>query len=183
MPEGRLERVLSRWRVRAAPVALVLVLAFARPTPRSLLVCCAFGAAGLAVRAWASGHLKKDKELAVSGPYRYTRNPLYLGNLLLGLGLALGARTWASLAVFAAYFLVFYSAAVLRERRRMKDLFPGGYAAYRSRVPLFFPSLRRAGPSSVRFDGRLYLKNKEYRALAGFAAVGALLLARMLLRG
>ncbi|MBN2207265.1 MAG: hypothetical protein JW742_07660 [Candidatus Aminicenantes bacterium] len=184
MPETRLERALSRWRVRSGPAALILILVFARPRPASLLLCCALGLAGLVVRAWASGHLHKDKKLAVSGPYRFTRNPLYLGNLLLGLGLVLGARTWPALAVFAVYFLIFYTAAVLRERRRMKELFPDDYADYRRSVPLFFPSLRRAAAASpVRFSGRLYLKNKEYRALAGFAAVGLLLLARMLLLG
>jgi protein-S-isoprenylcysteine O-methyltransferase Ste14 len=178
--EGKVERFLYRWRVRSGLVALVLTLVFAHPTARSLLLFGAFALAGLGIRAWASGHLKKDKELAVSGPYRFTRNPLYLGNLLLGAGLAAGAWSWPALVVFAVYFLLFYSATIARERRRMKELFPDGYADYKRSVPLLFPSLRRAGPSPVRFSGRLYVMNREYRALAGTVAVGLLLLAKML---
>jgi protein-S-isoprenylcysteine O-methyltransferase Ste14 len=181
MAERRVERFIYRWRVRAGLAALILTLAFARPAPRSLLLFCAFGVAGLLIRAWASGHLKKDRELATTGPYRFTRNPLYLGNFVLGAGLAAGAWSWPALAVFIVYFSVFYSATIARERRRMKELFPDGYADYRRRVPLFVPSFRRGGPSPVRFSVRLYFQNREYRALAGTLAVGLLLLARMLL--
>jgi protein-S-isoprenylcysteine O-methyltransferase Ste14 len=183
MPERKIERLIYRWRVRAGLAALILTLAFSRPTPRSLLAFVAVGLIGLLIRAWASGHLKKDKELATSGPYGFTRNPLYLGNFVLGIGLALGACSWPALAVFAVYFLVFYSVTIARERRRMKELFPDGYADYRSRVPLFFPSLRRPRPSPVKFSWGLYLKNKEYRALAGMVGVALLLLAKMLLIG
>jgi protein-S-isoprenylcysteine O-methyltransferase Ste14 len=181
MPERRFERLICRCRVRAGLAALILTLVFAAPNTRSLLAFVVIGLSGLLIRAWASGYLKKDKELATSGPYGLTRNPLYLGNFLLGIGLAIGAWSWPALAVFAAYFLVFYSVTIAKERRRMKELFPDGYADYRRRVPLFFPALRRPGPSLVAFSWGLYLRNKEYRALAGTAAVGLLLLAKMVL--
>lgn len=182
MTGSRLMETLNRVRVRAGSVLAVAVLALARPSVRSILYGALAAAVGLVIRAWASGHLRKDRMLAVSGPYRYSRNPLYLGNFILGVGIVISARSWWVLALFAAYFGLFYPLIIIREKERLKRLFPGEYEDYGRQVPLFWPSLvkrRRAAPG--KFSRRLYLQNKEYRALAGAAVFWVLLAAKTLL--
>jgi len=181
MADGSLMKSIYRWRVRSGLFFLIAIIALARPTPISVEIGIAVCAAGLFIRAWASGHIKKEKELATSGPYQYTRNPLYLGNLVLGLSIAIGAASPWGAAVFVAYFVVFYPPVIREERERMKRLFPGQYQEYKSRVPLFFPTKRPASQSNgARFSWLLYKKNKEYRALIGSAAAWAIIIAKML---
>ena len=79
---------------------------------------------GLLIRTWSAGHLRKEKELAISGPYQYTRNPLYLGNFVIGVSAAFASRSWWVLGYFAAYFLLFYPLVIKREMKSMKELFP-----------------------------------------------------------
>jgi len=182
MKESKLINKIYRWRIRAALLFLILVIALAEPTLYSLGAGILITILGLLLRAWACKHIRKDKKLAVSGPYRYTRNPLYLGNLILGIGIAVGSFSlWATL-VFGAYFLVFYTIAVLKERDRMESLFPEEYREYRKNVPLFFPRLRPYGKSNpARSDPHLYKKNRESRALLGSALFWVLLSLKMLL--
>jgi protein-S-isoprenylcysteine O-methyltransferase Ste14 len=181
MDQARIFRTLHRWRVRAGLLFLPALLLVARPRPASTGAGIAVCGLGLLVRAWAAGHIKKEKELAVSGPYRYTRNPLYLGNFLLGLGVGIGTDSWAGLAIFAVYFLAFYPPVILEERDRMARLFPEAYADYRKRVPIFLPTLRPypAAPGA-RFSAAQYRKNREPRALVGAGIIWAILLARMI---
>ncbi len=183
MPESRILRTLYRWRVRTAFFAFLLVLVLAGPTPTSMLLGIPVSLVGLAVRAWAAGHLRKDQSLATSGPYRYTRNPLYFGNLILGVSLSLGSWSLWATGLFLLYFLIFYPAIIHVERERMNHLFPGDYDEYRRFVPLFFPFRRplRSGPKES-FQWDLYRKNKEQRALVGTAAFWLLMLAKVLLR-
>ncbi len=172
---------IYRWRVRAGTLSLLLVLLLARPTWASLACGGAAAVLGLLVRAWAAGHLRKEKELAVSGPYRYTRNPLYLGNLVLGLGVGLAARSWGVGALLLIYFLVFYPTVMKRERDRLARLFPASYPGYRALVPLVLPKLgRHPAAGNGAFRWALYKKNKEYRAEAGTAALWLLLAAKIL---
>ncbi len=170
VPESRLLRFVYRWRVRTAFFAFLVTLVLAKPTVCSILIGIGISLIGLAIRAWASGHLKKEKELAVSGPYRYTRNPLYLGNLILGVSLAVGGHSWWVFGIFVVYFLMFYPAIIYTERERLKRLFPGQYDEYCRFVPLFFP-FRRPWPrqEAPPFSRVLYRKNREYRALIGAA--------------
>jgi protein-S-isoprenylcysteine O-methyltransferase Ste14 len=173
---------MSRLRVRAGLFAAVAVLVLARPTWRSLAVGMVISLAGLAIRAWASGHLRKEKALAVSGPYRFSRNPLYLGNFIMGIGIVAGAYSWWVLGLFVAYFAVFYPLIIRREKERMNELFPEQYEKYRRSVPSFFPSLfRRRIPPGGKFSWALYRQNKESRALAGMLAFWVALAAKILL--
>ncbi|MCX7973306.1 MAG: hypothetical protein N3B16_02240 [Candidatus Aminicenantes bacterium] len=156
---------LSRWRVRMGLPAALIVLIFAHPSPMSLAIGLCICLFGLFLRAWASGHLKKNTSLATSGPYRFSRNPLYLANLALGLGLVVAANSRACWFVFFLYFLAFYPATIFNERKRMARLFPKEYPEYEQKVPLFFPSLRRFFPyNHQKFNLALYFQNKEYRA-------------------
>ena len=181
MPEGRLLKLIYRWRVRTAFVAFLVALVLANPTATSILAGGVISLLGLVVRAWASGHLKKEKELAVSGPYRYTRNPLYLGNLILGLSLSVGSHSWWVFGIFAVYFLIFYPAIIHTERERLKRIFPGQYDEYRRFVPLFFPFRRpwRQDPP-LPFSWELYRKNREHRALIGAAVFWLVMAAKII---
>jgi protein-S-isoprenylcysteine O-methyltransferase Ste14 len=181
VPENRLLRLIYRWRVRTAFVAFLVTLVLAKPSFHSILVGIGICLVGLAIRAWAAGHLKKQKELTVSGPYRYTRNPLYLGNLILGLSLSVGSHSWWVFGIFAVYFLMFYPAIIHTERERLKKIFPGPYEEYRRSVSLFFP-FRRPWPRdrALPFSWARYRKNKEYRALLGSAVFWLVMAAKII---
>ncbi|HUU38827.1 MAG TPA: isoprenylcysteine carboxylmethyltransferase family protein [Candidatus Desulfaltia sp.] len=181
MPSTTLKETLNRLRVRAGLFLALAVILLARPTWSSILLGILISFLGLVIRAWASGHLRKEKALAVSGPYRYSRNPLYLGNFLLGIGITAGARSWWVLGLCIAYYAVFYPMIIRRERERMKDLFPRQYEDYGKKVPLFFPSPRKHLPANGRFSWFLYRQNKEYRALLGTILVWLVLAAKLLL--
>jgi protein-S-isoprenylcysteine O-methyltransferase Ste14 len=183
MPESKLRRVLYRWRVRSAILFLVPVLVLARPTPLWIGIGSAVSGLGLLIRAWASGHIKKEKKLAVTGPYRYSRNPLYLGNFFLGLGIVLGTRSGWCWGLFFFYFVIFYPLIIIEERNRMRRLFPAEYDAYRRNVPLFFPTFSRVPPNEgIPWRWTLYKKNGEYRALIGTVVVWAIFALKILLR-
>lgn len=164
---------VARLRV---PSGFLLVAAFAwfsHPDARSLAYGLPVSLLGLALRAWAAGHLAKNQNLASSGPYAFTRNPLYIGTLLVAAGLALASRSAGLGILFALVFLCIYLPVIQLEQQHLRSLFPD-YAAYAASVPALLPRLTAACP--VRgFRWSLYLKNREYQAAAGFL-VGALLL-------
>ena len=174
-----------RWRVRAGyPVALAYWF-LASPTPRSIVYGAAIAAVGLIVRGAASGHLRKDRELAVSGPYAWTRNPLYLGSAFLAAGFIVAGHSWIAGALVTAYFAAFYYAVMRNEEGDLRARFGPAFDDYSARVPLFFPRLRRphdsaaqpARESSGKFSWAQYQSNREYQALLGaIAGLGALIL-------
>jgi protein-S-isoprenylcysteine O-methyltransferase Ste14 len=157
-----------------------IFLIAARPVWWSLAIGGAIAFVGLLIRAWASGHLRKNAVLAVSGPYARTRNPLYLGSFLIGLGFTIGGATWWTAALFAAWFLGLYLPVMRKEAQDLRQIFGAEYEKYAAAVPLFLPRLTAFAPegaSDVKFDGSLYLRYREYRAALGlFAALGLLAL-------
>ena len=110
----------ARWRVRLGYPLAIVVLAFAHPTPQSILYGAIVGSIGLLVRALAAGHLHKQEQLTVSGPYAYTRNPLYLGSAILALGVALATHSWISALILLSYFALFYSIVMRREEHELR---------------------------------------------------------------
>ena len=169
-----------RWRVRLGYPLAILVLWFARPTPRSILVSIPLGLLGLLVRAFAAGHLHKQEVLTVTGPYAYTRNPLYFGSAILALAGGVATYSWISAAVLFAYFCVFYSMVMRREEEELRRHHGAAFDEYAKAVPLFFPRLTPANllPSrgSASFSLAQYRKNHEYQAAVGFVLLLALLL-------
>ena len=164
---------VARLRV---PCGFLLVVAFAwfsHPTARSLLTGLPVALLGLGLRAWAAGHLAKNKALAVSGPYAYTRNPLYLGTLLVAAGLVIASRSLVLGFLFGSVFLLVYLPVIELEEQHLRQLFPE-YAGYAEHVPALWPK-RGIRNSSHPFRLSLYLKNEEYQASAGFL-VGVLFL-------
>jgi len=173
-------RFWMRWRVRLGyPVAIVYWL-FAAPTWRSIAYGTIVAAVGLMVRAAAAGYLRKDRELAVTGPYSLTRNPLYLGSAILATGFVVAGHSWIAGLLVSAYFTIFYYAVMRNEEDDLRLRFGAEFDAYAARVPLFFPKLfagnapaaTTADESDEAFSWAQYRRNREYRALLG--AVGAM---------
>jgi protein-S-isoprenylcysteine O-methyltransferase Ste14 len=135
-------------------------------------------AIGLALRAWAAGHLEKNSQLAESGPYRFVRNPLYVGTLLVAAGLAVASRRWLLGAVFAVVFLFVYLPVIQLEEQHLRGLFPE-YGDYASRVPALLPRGVGKGDSTRRFRWALYVRNREYEALLGLLAGAAFLIGKL----
>lgn len=176
---GRGGTWIQRWRVPLGFVCGAAFIFFARPTPRMLLIGASVSLLGLALRAWAAGHIRKNAQLATSGPYAFTRNPLYLGSFLLGLGFTIASGRWLLGLLFAALFLGIYLPVMRVEATHLVELFGKEFEAYRQAVPLFFPRLTpfRQNESAVnRFDGSLYLRYREYRAALGLVIAWGLLL-------
>jgi protein-S-isoprenylcysteine O-methyltransferase Ste14 len=157
---------VARLRVPAGFVMVAAFAWFARPDFTSLATGLPLSASGLALRAWAAGHLAKDRRLATSGPYSFTRNPLYLGTLITALGLAAAARSIGLALLFAALFALVYLPAIELEEQHLNTILTG-YAEFAARVPLLIPRWPRKF-GSERFSAVLYRKNREYQALLGW---------------
>lgn len=174
-------------RLRAVWLLLVPFLWWARPTPLLLVVGAAIAAVGLLIRAQAAGYIHKDRELTTTGPYAYTRNPLYLGTFFLGVGITVAGGRWVFVALFLVFFTVVYSRTIRHEARQLETFFGDAYRRYARAVPLFVPRPRpwRPGggdPGRLAFSRERWRRNREYEALLGAAAGFAALAVRMMLR-
>jgi protein-S-isoprenylcysteine O-methyltransferase Ste14 len=163
-------------RLRAVVLLILCYLWFARPTPLLLGVGAPLAVAGLLLRAWAAGVIQKERDLATGGPYAHTRNPLYLGSLLLGTGIAIAGGQWIWPALFLAFFAAVYIPTMVSEHELLKQLFGDRYLAYAAAVPAFLPRpspWREPGMSADGFTFTVYRRNREWEAalgaLAGFA--------------
>jgi protein-S-isoprenylcysteine O-methyltransferase Ste14 len=170
----------ARWRVPLGFLLGVAYLVFCRPTVQLLVAGGAVAAAGLALRAFAAGHLAKNQNLAVSGPYACTRNPLYLGSALMGAGFAVAGGNWILALACLVFFAVIYWPVIRREEDYLRRTFGEDYDRYAQRVPLFFPRLGR--PAGVaKFQWKQYRKNREYEAFLGYLAIMIFLALRIAL--
>jgi protein-S-isoprenylcysteine O-methyltransferase Ste14 len=157
------------------------ILYLARPTGFSLALGLPLVLFGEAVRVWASGHIEKTKVLATGGPYAHTRNPLYVGSVLLALGFAVSAASpWVAVGILV-YFAAFYPSVMKEEADFLRRKFPEEYAAWEREVPVFLPRLAPAGPRTSRFSFARVQANKEWRTVLALPAVALLFFARGLL--
>lgn len=177
-----------RWRVRIGYPVAVFYWLLATPTPRWIAFGAGVAALGLLVRAAASGELRKNQELATSGIYSSTRNPLYVGSAILALGFIIaGHSVWAGLLV-ALYFSVFYYAVMRNEEEDLRAKFGAAFQEYAASVPLFFPNVFSSGkPASEgkprkTFSWQQYRRNREYKALIGTVGALGIVWLRMWLR-
>ncbi len=176
----RWNRVLQRLRV---PVALTLALSllfFAKPSLTSMLIGCSLAFLGMMIRGWAAGHIRKDAELATTGPYAYCRNPLYLGSFLLGTGFTFASGVWWIGLVFMIYFLAVYIPVMHAEMVDLGKLFGKEYQAYAASVPLFLPRIYSKNTGEGHFDVALYLRHREYRVIIGYTLALGFFAARVI---
>ena len=152
---------IARLRVPLGFLFGAIVLWLARPTPRSLAIGAAFAIAGEIMRIWAAGHLEKGREVTSSGPYAFTRHPLYLGSTVIGIGLVVGAASAVVALIVALYLLVTFTAAIRTEEAHLTEKFGDAYPDY------------RAGRMSVArpFSVERAMRNREYRAAIGVLLV------------
>lgn len=164
---------IQRWRVPLGFLCAAAFIVLARPRPLTLAVGGVVSFLGLAIRAWAAGHIRKNETLARSGPYAFTRNPLYLGSFVLGVGFTIASGRWELAILFAALFLGIYFPVMRVESRTLAEMFREDYRHYALHVPLFFPRLTPyidGSAATTGFDRSLYLRYREYRAALGLFA-------------
>jgi len=162
-------RRLARLRVPLGFVFAVAVLYLARPTAGSIAAGALVGVLGEGIRFWAAGHLEKSREVTQSGPYRFTRHPLYVGSCIMALGVAIGSASWGVLGLVVLYMGATIAAAIRTEEAFLRERFGDQYDAY---AEARAPSVER--PFSLERAWR----NREYRAMSGLVAAIALLAAK-----
>ncbi len=170
-------------RLRAVWLLIIPFFWLARPTPLLLGVGAALAVIGLAIRASAAGFIHKDRELTTTGPYAHTRNPLYLGSFLLGLGITVAGGVPLFAALFVGFFGFVYTRTIRHETGALQAAFGEAYDEYARNVPVFLPRLtayRAAGAVAGQgFSSQRWKRNREYEALLGAVAGFALLTVRM----
>lgn len=147
-------------------MVVVATIVLAQPTWATWRIGLAIAAVGEVVRVWAAGHLEKSREVTRSGPYRWTRHPLYVGSSIMALGIAIAARSGVAAALAAIYMTATLTAAIRTEEAFLSQAFGDTYDQYRD---------SRAEPMPRRFSLARAMRNREYRAIAGLAAGFALL--------
>lgn len=171
------KKLLQKFRVPLGFIFAAVVLIFAQPNWVTIGIGGACGLIGVALRAWSAGHIRKGTVLAASGPYRYTRNPLYLGSFIMGLGLMGASGVWWLVLLFSILFLCIYLPVMSVEAEELTATFGEEFANYAKAVPLFLPGFRAGQKSSKKFESSLYLRYREYQALLGYIAIiGVLIL-------
>jgi protein-S-isoprenylcysteine O-methyltransferase Ste14 len=178
---GGWNKIAKRIRVPMGFAFAALYLWLARPAVGFMALSLLLVVPGLLLRGYASGYVKKNRELTMTGPYAYTRNPLYLGSILIAFGFALAARSvWIAVAL-AILFAVIYIPTIRGEEEFLRSAF-SDFGAYCERVPRIFPRFTPAvsGQSAPgEFSSALYRKHREYNALMGAVAIYAALALRL----
>jgi len=162
-------------RIVAIPL-VAIVLFFAHFEKRYFIYSYILIVAGEGLRIWAAGHLQKEKILTTGGPYRFIRNPLYLGSFMLSIGFYLIMSPRWILLVMLAYFAMIYYPVVRYEEGLLRKKFPNLYPPYAKAIPAFFPTVREWQYPTTRFSFQQMVKNKEYNAILGILLTYAYLL-------
>jgi protein-S-isoprenylcysteine O-methyltransferase Ste14 len=181
-------RIATRSRVPLGFIFAAAYFWFARPTWISLGAGFAVAAVGVLVRALASGHIRKNAELATTGPYAYTRNPLYLGSIIIAVGFIIAARNlWIGIGALAMFAFI-YLPVITAEEKYLRSTFPD-YERYSKEVPRFLPRLTpyraaeaEVNDDSARFSSALYLRHREYKAPLGAVLMLGALVLKMLVK-
>jgi protein-S-isoprenylcysteine O-methyltransferase Ste14 len=161
---------LTRFRVALGFLLGALVLWLARPAWSTWTAGVVIAGCGELLRIWAAGHLEKSREVTTSGPYRYTRHPLYMGSSLIGIGVAVAAASPIVAAIVGAYIGLTLSAARRSEEAHLREKFGDAYDAYVE---------KRVEPMARRFSVERAMRNREHHTIAGLVAGFALLALRI----
>jgi protein-S-isoprenylcysteine O-methyltransferase Ste14 len=163
-------RIARRIRVPLGFVLAAVYIWLARPTWLSIVIGAIVAFIGVAIRAAASGHVKKNAELTKTGPYAHTRNPLYVGSIVIAAGFAIAAMSTWVVVVLALMFVLIYLPVIRSEEAFLRGTF-AEFDEYCQRVPRLLPRFTRAYEGTGTFSRELYLKHREYNALIGTAAM------------
>jgi protein-S-isoprenylcysteine O-methyltransferase Ste14 len=179
------QKIARRVRVPLGFVVAAIFLLFARPSWLTLGCSLLLVLPGLWLRGYAAGYVKKNAELTRTGPYAYTRNPLYLGSMGIAAGFAVAAGRWWLVVLLVGMFLAIYVPTILSEETFLRGTFPS-FEEYARKVPRLLPRLTAArfediGAEGGRFSVERYRHHHEYNALMGAAAIYAALTLRMIL--
>jgi protein-S-isoprenylcysteine O-methyltransferase Ste14 len=178
------QTIARRIRVPMGFVFAAVFLWLARPSWRTMAASLLLVVPGLWLRAYASGYVKKNAELTTTGPYAHTRNPLYLGSMLIAFGFAAAAWNLIILLALAALFAAIYIPTIQGEEAYLRAHFEG-FEAYAHRVPRLLPRLTGAGDdgglveAKGSFSSALYLRHREYNSAMGAVAIYLALAARL----
>ncbi len=174
------QRIARRIRVPLGFVFAAFFLWFAQPSARTLALSLLLVVPGVWLRGYASGYVKKNAELTQTGPYAYTRNPLYLGSMMIAFGFAVASDRWQIAVALAILFLLIYLPTIRSEEQFLRSTF-SRFDEYAARVPRLLPRLTPAKTSlpGGAFSMALYRRHREYNALIGATAIYAALLARL----
>jgi len=179
------QKIARRIRVPLGFVVAAVFLVFARASWQTLAWSLLLVVPGLWLRGYAAGYVKKNAELTRTGPYAYTRNPLYLGSMGIAAGFAVAAGRWWLVVLLIGMFLAIYVPTILSEEAFLRGAFPS-FEEYERKVPRLLPRLTAARFGDTdgavgRFSAERYRHHHEYNALMGAAAIYAALTLRMVL--
>ncbi len=166
------QRIAKRVRVPMGFVVAAVFLWFARPTVVTMGASLLLVLPGVWLRGYAAGYVKKNAELTTTGPYGYTRNPLYLGSLLITLGFGVGAGTWWLVGLLAGMFAAIYIPTIQGEESYLRAHF-SGFDEYAAQVPRLLPRVTAASAQggAGAFSRERYLHHREYNASMGAGAI------------
>ncbi len=167
-----------KYRSFVGIVCLITLLYLSEPSPKSVAIGFFFVVTGMFFRAWSSGYINKDNELATKGPYALTRNPLYFGNFVLGFGIAIAGNNIYSYLIFFIFYLMFFPFLMVIEHKRLKKKFGKKYEEWSKNSNTFFPKIKRL--KDLGFNISYYMKNREYRVLYFSLFVIAVLILKVL---
>jgi protein-S-isoprenylcysteine O-methyltransferase Ste14 len=182
----RWQRIARRIRVPLGFVFAGVFLWLAQPTWKTMLLSLLLVAPGVWLRAYAAGYVRKNAELTRTGPYAYTRNPLYLGSMMIAFGFAVAAASWVILIVLAVLFAAIYIPTIQGEENYLREHF-AGFDEYAAKVPRLLPRLTAAefpaneNASGGRFSAGQWRHHREYNALMGAGAIYLALAVRLFL--
>ena len=183
----RWQKIARRIRVPLGFVFAGVFLWLARPTDKTMLLSLLLVVPGVWLRAYAAGYVRKNAELTRTGPYAYTRNPLYLGSMMIAFGFAVAAGSWIILIVLAALFAAIYIPTIQGEEGYLREHF-AGFDEYAAKVPRLLPRLTAAefpaneNASGGRFSWQQWQHHREYNALMGAGAIYLALAVRLFLQ-
>ena len=158
---------------------LIVLAVIGRPSwPGLFMTGTLLSIAGIVIRFWAGGYVKKDRELATTGPYAFVRNPLYVGNVLIALGFCiLSGRAW-SFAALAVLYLWLYIPSIRKEERTLSKLFGDDFVRYKKHVRAMWPRLSPYETGPGGWAASQWVKNGEHIVNAGLLIALAVLISR-----
>ena len=180
------QKIARRIRVPLGFVLAGVFLWLAQPTWKTMLLSLLLVVPGVWLRAYAAGYVRKNRELTLTGPYAYTRNPLYLGSTMIAFGFAVAAGSWIILVALAVMFAAIYIPTILSEEAYLREHF-AGFDEYAAKVPRLLPRLTAAefpaneNASGGRFSADQWRHHREYNALMGAGAIYLALAVRLFL--